>query len=115
MTESNAADNLTFGKTRTSRLCSFGNVYYHSHFQGTSAARAFLSGGDAGVLTFEVYFRGYGVGAHWAVGHSLGAILMKGFHFFLLLTYSDASELPNVFENFVKISKRCPIAREEYE
>ena len=87
-------------------LGSFRNVNDHRNFQGRAAARALLAGGDAGILAPEVDFGGYGVRAHWAVSHSLGPVLLKGLHFLLLLTYSDASGGPNVFEIFVKISKK---------
>jgi hypothetical protein len=84
----------------------FRDVDHHRNFQGRSATRAFLTGRDAGVLASKIDFGGHGMRAHGAVGHSLSAALLKGLHFFLLLTYSDASEVPNVFEIFVKISKR---------
>ena len=78
----------------------------HRNFQRRAAARAFLAGRDAGILALEIDFCGYGVRAHGAVCHSLGPVLLKGLHFLLLLTYSDATEVPNVFEIYVKISKR---------
>lgn len=120
MTESTATNNLPFGcgvlaedanfrfgpQFGACSLGSFGYVNDHRNFQGRAAARTFLAGGDTGILALEVHFGGYGVGAHGAVRHSLSAVLLKGFHFLLLLTYSDASEVPNVFEIFVKISKR---------
>ena len=85
---------------------SFRNMNDHGNFQRRAAARALLAGGDAGVLAPEIDFGWYGVRAHGAVSHSLGAVLLKGLHFLLLLTSSDASKVPNVFEIFVKISKR---------
>ena len=88
------------------RSGSFRNVNDHRNFQGRAATRAFLTCGDAGILAPEVDFGGYGVRAHGAVSHSLRVALLKGFHFRVLLTYSDASEVPIVFEIFVKISKK---------
>jgi hypothetical protein len=94
------------GKIRLAVSGGFRYVNDYRNFQGRAAARAFLTGGDAGVLAPEVHFGRHGVSAHGTMGHSLSVAMLKGLHFLLLLTYSDASELPNVFENFVKISKR---------
>ena len=116
MTESRATNNLTFGCfvpvkdanrwIQSGDSGSFRNVNDHRNFQGRAAARAFLTGRDARVFAPEVDFGGHGMRAHGAVGHSLSAALLKGLHFLLLLTYSDATEVPNVFEIYVKISKR---------
>ena len=94
------------GKLHSLDSGSFGYVNDHGNFQGRAAARALLTGGHAGILAPEVDFGRDRVRAHRAVRHSLGTALLKGLHFFLLLTYSDASQVPIVFENFVKISKR---------
>lgn len=115
MTESAALNNLTIGclvpaKDAGRRSGGLRNVDHDRNFQGRTAARAFLAGCDARILALEVELGGHSVSAHGAMGHPLRAILLKGLHFHLLLTYSDASKGPNVFEIFVKISKPRRIA-----
>ena len=52
-------------------LRSFRDVYYHGHFQGRSAARAFLSGSHASMFSPQVDLRRHSVCAHRTMGQAM--------------------------------------------
>jgi hypothetical protein len=89
MTESIPADNLTLS---FDVLRSLRDVYDHGHFQGRSAARAFLSGSHAGMFPLQVDLGRHRVCAHRTMGQAMSVFFSQSFHIHFLLISSDATE-----------------------